>query len=82
MNYLQVINEASISIAYGLCGLFYWDLGLDTDIHVTCILSILGLCYIMHLSLIGAKIIKFVIAKIRQFRRGTSSVLSTFRRID
>lgn len=82
MNYLQIINEANISIAYGLCGLFYWDIGLNTDIHATCILSILGLCYIIHLSLIGGKIIKFIIAKIQHLRRGTSAVPSTFSRSD
>ena len=52
MNVVQILNELSISVAYGLSGMFYFDTGLDVKIHSWSIESCVYFSYFLHVLVI------------------------------
>lgn len=71
MNGVQIVNEMCILSAYCLCGLFYFEVKLNEQLHGWLILGCLYSSYILHFGVLLYNIVTFIVRTLKNYTQRT-----------
>jgi hypothetical protein len=71
INGVQIVNEMCIFSAYCLCGLFYFKVNFDEELHGWLVLGCLYSSYILHFGVLLVNITTFIFLTLRNYARRT-----------
>jgi hypothetical protein len=67
MNAVQIVNELCILSAYCLCGVFYFQVIWNEELHGWLVLGCLYSSYILHFGVLLCNIVTFIVRKLKNY---------------
>lgn len=65
-NVLNILSELNVSLGYSFIGLFLIDTGIDDQDIAWCILGVINITYLLHMSIMVTNLSILIFNKIKQ----------------